>query len=75
MKAPTFISCHVHPADLKYGPKFVTLAIKLYDVSSSLGNKTVAGSGLVFPALVLGYKSFNCSMYQVPVPTLIEKFV
>jgi hypothetical protein len=31
--------------------------------------------GLVFPALVLGYKSFNCSMYHVPVPTLIEKFV
>ncbi len=30
---------------------------------------------LVFPALVLGYKSFNCSMYHVPVPMLIEKFV
>ncbi len=30
---------------------------------------------LVFPVLVLGYKSFNCSMYLVPVPTLIEKFV
>ena len=30
---------------------------------------------LIFPALVLGYKSFNCSMYHVPVPTLIEKFV
>ncbi len=24
---------------------------------------------LVFPALVLGYKSFNASMYHVPVPT------
>ncbi len=24
---------------------------------------------LVFPALVLGYKSFNVSMYHVPVPT------
>ncbi len=35
----------------------------------------LAAMGLVFPALVLGYKSFNCSMYQVPVPTLIEKFV
>ncbi len=35
----------------------------------------LAAIGLVFPALVLGYKSFNCSMYQVPVPTLIEKFV
>ncbi len=23
----------------------------------------------VFPALVLGYKSFNVSMYHVPVPT------
>jgi hypothetical protein len=29
----------------------------------------LAAIGLVFPALVLGYKSFNCSMYQVPVPT------
>ncbi len=29
---------------------------------------------LVFPALGLGYKSFNCSMYHVPVPTLIENF-
>ncbi len=36
---------------------------------------SLAAKGLVFPALVLGYKSFNCSMYQVPVPTLIEKFV
>ncbi len=35
----------------------------------------LAAIGLVFPALVLGYKSFNCSMYQVPVPTLIENFV
>jgi hypothetical protein len=35
----------------------------------------LATISLVFPALVLGYKSFNCSMYQVPVPTLIEKFV
>jgi hypothetical protein len=35
----------------------------------------LAAKGLVFPAQVLGYKSFNCSMYQVPVPTLIEKFV
>ncbi len=35
----------------------------------------LAAIGLVFPALVLGYKSFNCSMYHVPVPTLIEKFV
>ncbi len=24
---------------------------------------------LIFPALVLGYKSFNVSMYHVPVPT------
>ncbi len=32
----------------------------------------LAAIGLVFPALVLGYKSFNCSMYHVPVPTLIE---
>ncbi len=36
---------------------------------------SLAAIGLVFSALVLGYKSFNCSMYQVPVPTLIEKFV
>jgi hypothetical protein len=35
----------------------------------------LAAIGLVFPVLVLGYNSFNCSMYQVPVPTLIEKFV
>ncbi len=35
----------------------------------------LAAIGLVFPALVLGYKSFNCSMYHVPVPTLIEIFV
>jgi hypothetical protein len=35
----------------------------------------LAAIGLVCPALVLGYKSFNCSMYHVPVPTLIEKFV
>jgi hypothetical protein len=35
----------------------------------------LASIGLVFPALVLGYKSFHCSMYHVPVPTLIEKFV
>ncbi len=32
---------------------------------------SLAAIGLVFPALVLGYKSLNCSMYQVPVPTLI----
>ncbi len=25
---------------------------------------------LVFPALVLGYKLFNCSIYHIPVPTL-----
>jgi hypothetical protein len=31
---------------------------------------SLAAIGIVFPALVLGYKSFNCSMYQVPVPTL-----
>jgi hypothetical protein len=31
----------------------------------------LAAIGLVFPALVLGYKSFNRSIYQVPVPTLI----
>ncbi len=36
---------------------------------------SLAAIGLVFPALVLGYKSFNCLMYQVPVPTLIDKFV
>jgi hypothetical protein len=35
----------------------------------------LAAIGLVSPALVLGYKSFNCSMYHLPVPTLIEKFV
>ncbi len=35
----------------------------------------LAAIGLIFPALVLGYKSFNCSMYHVPVPMLIEKFV
>jgi hypothetical protein len=35
----------------------------------------LAAIGIVFPALVLGYKSFNCSMNHVPVPTLIEKFV
>jgi hypothetical protein len=35
----------------------------------------LAAIGLVFPVLVLGYKSFNCSMYQMPVPTFIEKFV
>ncbi len=35
----------------------------------------LAAIGLVFPALVLGYKSFNCSMYHVPVPMFIEKFV
>ncbi len=34
----------------------------------------LAAIGLVFPVLVLGYKSFNCSMYHVPVPTLIEIF-
>jgi hypothetical protein len=32
----------------------------------------LAAIGLVFPVLVLGFKSFDCSMYQVPVPTLIE---
>ncbi len=31
----------------------------------------LAATGLVFPALVLGYKLFNYSRYQVPVPTLI----
>jgi hypothetical protein len=31
---------------------------------------SLAAIGLVFPALVLEYKSINCSMYQVPVPTL-----
>ncbi len=31
---------------------------------------SLAAIGLIFPALVLGYKSFNCSMYQVPVPML-----
>jgi hypothetical protein len=31
---------------------------------------SLAAIGLVFPVLVLGYKSFNCSMYHVPVPTL-----
>jgi hypothetical protein len=31
---------------------------------------SLAAIVLVFPALVLGYKSFNCSMYHVPVPTL-----
>jgi hypothetical protein len=36
---------------------------------------SLAAIGLVFPLLVLGYKSFNYSRYQVPVPTLIEKFV
>jgi hypothetical protein len=35
----------------------------------------LAAIGLVFPALVLGYKSFNCSMYHVPVPMLFSKFV
>jgi hypothetical protein len=35
----------------------------------------LAAIGLVFPELVLGYKSFNCSMYHVSVPTLIERFV
>ncbi len=38
----------------------------------SLGDKSsamVAAICLVFPALVLGYKSFNVSMYHVPVPT------
>ncbi len=35
----------------------------------------LAAIGLVFPAIVLGYKLFNCSMYQVPVLTLIEQFV
>jgi hypothetical protein len=35
----------------------------------------LAAIGLVFPVLVLGYKSFNHSMYHVPVPKLIEKFV
>ncbi len=30
---------------------------------------------LVFPVLVLGYKSFNVPMYHVPVPTKIEIFV
>jgi hypothetical protein len=32
---------------------------------------SLAAIGRVFPALVLGYKSFNRSMYQVPIPTLI----
>ncbi len=36
---------------------------------------SLAAIGLVFLALVLGYKSFNCSMYHVPVPTLFSKFV
>ncbi len=35
----------------------------------------LAEIGLVFPALVLGYKLFNCSMCQVPVPKLIDYFV
>ncbi len=35
----------------------------------------LASIGLVFPALVSRYKLFNCSMYQVPVPMLIEEFV
>ncbi len=32
---------------------------------------SLAAISLVFPALVLGYNLFNCSMYQVLVPTLI----
>jgi hypothetical protein len=36
---------------------------------------SLAAIGLVFPALVLGYKSFNCPMYHVPVPTLFGLFV
>jgi hypothetical protein len=35
----------------------------------------LAAIGLVFPALVLGYSSFNCSMYHEPVSTLFRKFV
>ncbi len=31
---------------------------------------SLAVIGLVFPVLVLGYNSFYCSMYHVPVPTL-----
>jgi hypothetical protein len=31
---------------------------------------SLAAIGLVFPVLVLGYNSFNCSMYHVPVSTL-----
>ncbi len=66
----------------------LSLGEQLHIVSNSL-NKTfeqnyrlvwvtkllLAVIGLVFPALVLGYKSFYCSMYHVPVPPLIEKFV
>jgi hypothetical protein len=33
---------------------------------------SLAVIGLVFPALVLGYKSFNCSMHHVPFPTLFD---
>ncbi len=32
----------------------------------------LAAIGLVFPAPVLGYNSFNCSMCHVPVPTLFR---
>ncbi len=35
----------------------------------------LAAIGLVFPALVLGYKSFICSTYHVPVPMLFGQFV
>jgi hypothetical protein len=49
---------------------------KPFEISSSLGNKTVAGSDRsCISSASLGYKSFNCSMYHIPVPTLIERFV
>ncbi len=38
-------------------------------ISSSLGDQVaLAAICLVFPVLVLGYKSFNVSMCHVPVP-------
>jgi hypothetical protein len=53
---------------------YVKLCITMYRLVWAT-KLSLAAIGLVYPALVLGYKSFNCSMYHVPVPTLFSKFV
>ncbi len=55
-----------------FAPSFIWLWLYCLVLATKL---SLAAIGLVFPVLVLGYKSFNCSMYHVPVPTLFGQFV